>query len=196
MVSLAEMSVAGSVDLKYRHTGLAWWLTFTADKALELGAEPMQRHHCRRLRFRWDPGRAAAHAAVSCHLSQTAHNISAQDKTNSSSISRSKEAGSICLRGCHPMIIGACPSGCAERRSPTGLGARHILETENRFSSGCDTCRNASAADHAADREAIVINPIIVSLQNAFAKHLRHRAYTGALAKHVQRTAVLQDRVS
>jgi hypothetical protein len=48
MVSLAEMSVEGSVDLQYRHTGLAWRLTSTAAKALEL--EPMQRHHCRNCR--------------------------------------------------------------------------------------------------------------------------------------------------
>jgi two-component sensor histidine kinase len=34
--SLAEMSVDGTVDLQYRHTGLEWRLTCPADKALAL----------------------------------------------------------------------------------------------------------------------------------------------------------------
>jgi len=40
--SLAEMSVEGTVDLQYRHTGVAWRLTCNADNALELGAGPTQ----------------------------------------------------------------------------------------------------------------------------------------------------------
>jgi two-component sensor histidine kinase len=44
IASLAEMTVEGTVDLQYCHTGVAWRLTCDADKALELGAGSTQLH--------------------------------------------------------------------------------------------------------------------------------------------------------
>jgi hypothetical protein len=38
IISLAEMSVDGTVDLQFPQAGLTWRLTCPADKALELGA--------------------------------------------------------------------------------------------------------------------------------------------------------------
>jgi PAS domain S-box-containing protein len=42
ITSLAEMCVEGTVDLQYRHTGVAWRLSCNADKAIEVGMAPMQ----------------------------------------------------------------------------------------------------------------------------------------------------------
>ena len=41
IISLAEMSVDGAVDLQFSQAGLMWRLTCPTDKALELGAPTM-----------------------------------------------------------------------------------------------------------------------------------------------------------